>query len=78
MSLLPIVKYPDPVLRQESEAVGEVNDEIRKLVKDMAETMYAADGAGLAAIQVGRPLRLFMVDSVLAGKDHNAPPLVFM
>ncbi len=59
---LEIVTYPDPRLRLKSEPVGEITSELRALAKDMADTMYAADGIGLAAPQVGRNIRLIVVD----------------
>jgi peptide deformylase len=52
MALLSILRYPDPRLYQRSAKVDRVNDRIRKLIKDMAATMYAAPGVGLAATQV--------------------------
>jgi peptide deformylase len=66
--LLKIVKYPDPVLSQPGEPVTEFNDELRCLVADMFETMYAAQGIGLAAPQVGISKRLTVIDLSL-GKD---------
>ena len=60
--ILDIVKYPDPRLREVSKPVGEVTVEIAKLISDMIETMYAARGVGLAAIQVGVPLRILVMD----------------
>lgn len=63
MALRPIVKYPDPVLLQPTRAVGAITKEIRDLVVDMWETMYAAPGVGLAANQVGVPLRLAVIDT---------------
>jgi peptide deformylase len=78
MSILPILKYPDPVLRKISTEVTEVDDNVRQLARKMAESMYAAEGAGLAAIQVGEPIRMFIVDSVLAGGEPQDPPLVFI
>jgi len=60
--------------------VTEFGEPLRRLVEDMAETMYAANGAGLAAIQVGSPLRLFIVEaSVVSGDkaNENDPPKVF-
>src|SRR5436190_8232364 len=57
-----IIHYPDPRLRRNAEPVGEVTEEIRNLVDDMAETMYHAPGIGLAAIQVGVPKRLVVID----------------
>jgi peptide deformylase len=62
MSVRPIVTYPDQRLRIVAEPVGQVTDEIRTLVDDMAETMYAAPGVGLAAPQVGVSKRVFVVD----------------
>lgn len=57
-----IVKYGDPILRAKGEPVGEITDEIRALADDMLETMRAANGVGLAAQQVGRPIQLALVD----------------
>ena len=65
---LTIVKYPEPVLQQPGEPVTEFNDELRKLVADMFETMYAAQGIGLAAPQVGISKRLTVIDLSM-GKD---------
>ena len=62
MALLPIVEVPDPRLRQISSPVETVDDEVRALVADMFETMYAAPGIGLAAIQVGVPWRILVID----------------
>jgi len=58
----PIVKYGDHVLHHEAARVTTVTGEIGDLVRDMIETMYAAPGVGLAAPQIGIPLRLFVVD----------------
>ena len=58
----PIVKLGDPVLAQRAEPVAEVTDEIRQLIDDMIETMYAAPGIGLAAPQIGLPLRICVID----------------
>ncbi len=60
--LRPITKYGDHVLRQSAAPVGELTPEIAQLIDDMVATMYAAPGIGLAAPQVGVPLRLFVVD----------------
>jgi peptide deformylase len=62
MAILPIVLYPDPVLLTPTRKVGEVTDEVRRLVDDMTETMYAAPGIGLAANQVGVSKRICIVD----------------
>jgi peptide deformylase len=62
MALLDIRKFPEPVLRQKASAVKKVDREIRKLIDDMAETMYKAPGVGLAANQVGKLLRVVVID----------------
>ena len=62
MALLPILRYPDPRLHTRATQVAEVNDEIRKLVSDMAETMYEAPGIGLAATQVDVHKRVVVID----------------
>src|SRR5580692_8963831 len=66
--ILKIVKYPEPVLSQPGEPVTEFNNELRKLVSDMFETTYAAQGVGLAAPQVGVSKRITTID-VSMGKD---------
>jgi peptide deformylase len=60
--IYPIVKYPDPILQRPSAPVTEFNDELRKLVADMFESMYAAQGIGLAAPQIGITKRLTVID----------------
>ncbi len=67
MAILPIVKYPDPRLRQATVPVERIDDEIRTLVRDMIDTMYASNGAGLAAIQVGSARRIFVIEGQVAG-----------
>jgi len=76
MALLPIVKYPDPRLKQRALPVKNVDDEIRRLVDDMAETMYAAPGVGLAANQVGVLLRVFVID--ISSEDEPSRLHVFI
>ncbi len=78
MATRTIVRFPDPKLRQRSAEIGVVDDGLRQLVADMAETMVAAEGAGLAAIQVGAPVRLFIVDGHVAGGAEDAPAKVFI
>ena len=60
--ILKIVKYPDPVLQQKGDVVTEFNDELRQFVADMFETMYASQGIGLAAQQVGVAKRVTVID----------------
>ena len=62
MALLPILHYPDPRLHTVAVPVRQVDDRIRKLIKDMAETMYAAPGIGLAATQVDVHERVLIID----------------
>ncbi|MEO7729285.1 MAG: peptide deformylase [Burkholderiales bacterium] len=62
MALLPILQYPDPRLYTVAVTISAVNDEIRRLIRNMAETMYAAPGVGLAATQVDDHRRLIIVD----------------
>lgn len=78
MAVRPIVKYPDARLRQATVEVGEVTDEIRKLVADMTDTMFAANGAGIAAIQVGVPEKIYIIDAAVAGGREEDPPIVFI
>jgi peptide deformylase len=70
----PLVILPDPVLRQVSTPVERVDDDLRRLADDMLETMYDAPGIGLAAIQIGVPLRLLVID--LAKDDQPKEPHV--
>jgi peptide deformylase len=62
MAVRPILHYPDKRLREPGKTVERFDDELRQLVMDMAETMYAAPGVGLAAPQIGVSLRIFVVD----------------
>ena len=62
MPLLPILRYPDPRLHTVAGRVRHVDEKIRKLIKDMADTMYAAPGVGLAATQVDVHLRVIVID----------------
>ena len=76
MAIRPIITAPDPRLRQVSKPVEAVTDEIRALMDDMLETMYDAPGIGLAAIQIGEPLRVIVMD--LAGQDEEPQPRYFV
>ena len=66
----PILKYGDSVLHEKARVVDAITPDIDRLVNDMIETMYAAPGVGLAAPQVGEPLRIFVVD-ISIGRDQN-------
>ena len=72
MAIKPILTAPDPRLKKKSLPVASVDAEVRQLMDDMLETMYAAPGIGLAAPQVGKPIRVIVVD--LADKDEEPQP----
>jgi peptide deformylase len=74
MAILPIVEVPDPRLRQISSPVETVDDDVRKPIADMFETMYAAPGIGLAAIQVGVPKRILVID-LQEPEIEDGPPV---
>lgn len=73
MAVLPIKKLPDGVLREHAREITEINEELQRLIDDMAETMYAAPGLGLAANQVGVLHRLIVFD--VAHRDGGARDL---
>ena len=76
MAIRPIITLPDPLLREISRPVDRVDDELRKFADDMLETMYEAPGIGLAAIQIGVPLRVLVLD--VSEKDEPKEPRVFI
>lgn len=81
MALLPILETPHPMLRQISTPVETVDDDLRGLIADMFETMYAAPGIGLAAVQVGVPKRLLVIDLQEPEEEGGEPvrkPRVFV
>jgi peptide deformylase len=71
MALLPIITAPDPRLEAVSTPVEAVTDAVRQQLDDMLETMYAAPGIGLAAIQVGIPKRMLVIDVARDGEDRQ-------
>jgi peptide deformylase len=75
MALLDIIKLPDTLLRQPSKPVAMVTAETRKLMDDMLETMYEAPGIGLAAVQIGVPERILVMD---LSKDQEPKSPIFM
>jgi peptide deformylase len=74
MALLNILRYPDPRLHTVAKPVVEVDTRVRQLVDDMLETMYAADGVGLAATQVDMHQRVIVIDT----SEHRDQPLVLI
>ncbi|MGB3343286.1 MAG: peptide deformylase [Aequorivita sp.] len=69
--ILPIVAYGDPILRKKTAEISEDYPDIEQLIENMFETMYAARGIGLAAPQVGMPIRLFVVDATTFEDDED-------
>ena len=76
MTIKNIITEPNKILRQISSPVEEVKDDVRKIMDDMLETMYAANGIGLAAIQIGIPKRIIVMDIKKEPKKKN--PLYFV
>ena len=76
MSLKKIITVPDETLRKNSEPIEKVGDNEKKLIKDLFETMYHNNGIGLAAIQVGIPKRIIVLD--VSQKDKKKNPLCFI
>ena len=75
MTIKKILTEPDPFLRQKSQDVDIVDNQIRKIMDDMLDTMYAAPGIGLAAIQIGIPKRIIVID---LSKEEEKKPLYFV
>jgi peptide deformylase len=78
MAILDVLQFPDPRLRRRSEPIEKITDELRQLAADMLETMYDEPGIGLAAPQVGVPLRLVVVDTEWTEEDAERAPLVLV
>jgi peptide deformylase len=69
--ILPIVAYGDPVLRKVADAIDAAYPDLEKLITNMRETMYNASGVGLAAPQIGKAIRLFLIDASPFAEDDN-------
>ena len=78
MALRPVLKFPDKRLREISEPIEEVTDELRELAADMCEVMYDEPGIGLAAPQVGETVRLVVVDTEWKEEDAERNPLILV
>ena len=76
MALRKILTEPNTILRQKSLAVEKIDEDLQKLMADMLETMYAAPGIGLAAIQIGIPKRVIVLD--IAQKEGSKNPIFFI
>jgi peptide deformylase len=78
MAVRPVVIWPDPRLREPSVAVGEIDTSVRELYRDLCDSMYAENGLGMAALQLGDNRRMFVVEPKLAGGTETDPPLCFI
>ena len=78
MAVRPVVIWPDERLRQPSVAVTAVDASVRALYQDLVDSMYAENGLGIAALQLGDPRRMFIVEPRLAGRAETDPPLAFI
>ncbi|HEY1557382.1 MAG TPA: peptide deformylase [Kofleriaceae bacterium] len=78
MAVRPVVIWPDPRLREASVPVAEVNESVRELYRDLCDSMYAENGLGMAALQLGDTRRMFIVEPKLAGRAETDPPLCFI
>ena len=76
MAIREIITVPNPLLKKVSETVDNINDEVLAILEDMLETMYAAPGIGLAAIQIGVPKRMLVVD--ISRDEENRDPYFFI
>ncbi|MFC1494763.1 peptide deformylase [Thermodesulfobacteriota bacterium] len=74
--ILKIYTYPDPVLREKADPVENINGKTQKLIDDMAETMYKAPGIGLAAVQVGEPVRIIVYDNTPKEEGENLSVII--
>ncbi|MEZ4367983.1 MAG: peptide deformylase [Kofleriaceae bacterium] len=78
MAIRPVVVWPDARLTQPSVAITEVTDDVRALYRDLADTMFAENGLGIAALQIGDARRMFLVEPKLAGRGEDDPPVAFL
>lgn len=78
MAVLKLCTYPDKILSQKCEKVSEVNDDVRKLLDDMLETMYADKGVGLAAPQIGLSKRIIVIDDKISEDGTPGPHPLYM
>jgi peptide deformylase len=78
MAVRPVVIWPDDRLRQPSVAIESVDDSVRELYRDLCDSMYAENGLGIAALQLGDPRRMFIVEPKLAGRAETDPPVAFI
>jgi peptide deformylase len=78
MALREVLKFPDPRLKEMSQPIDEITDEIRALAADMCDVMYDEPGIGLAAPQVGVPVRMFVIDTAWTEEGNDRSPTVLI
>jgi peptide deformylase len=78
MAVRPTVIWPDPRLREPTVAITTVDDSVRELYRDLCDSMYAENGLGMAAPQIGDPRKMFIVEPKLAGRAETDPPVCLM
>lgn len=78
MAVRPVVIWPDDRLRAPTQAVAAIDDRVRELYRDLCDTMFAENGLGIAAIQIGDPTKMFLVEPRLAGKSESDAPVAFI
>ena len=78
MAVRPTVIWPDARLREPTVEVTTIDDSVRELYRDLCDSMYAENGLGIAALQLGDPRRMFIVEPKLAGRPETDPPLAFI
>ena len=78
MAVRPTVIWPDPRLREPTVAITTIDDSVRELYRDLCDSMYAENGLGMAAPQLGEARKMFIVEPKLAGRAETDPPVCFM
>lgn len=78
MAVRPTVIWPDPKLREPTIAITTIDDSVRELYRDLCDSMYAENGLGMAAPQIGDPRKMFIVEPKLAGKAETDQPVCLM
>ena len=78
MAVRPVVIWPDPRLREPTQAIGAIDDSVRELYRDLCDSMYAENGLGMASLQIGDTRRMFIVEPKLAGLTDAELPVCFI
>ena len=72
--ILPVIAYGDPVLKKKADEIDETYPNLKELIENMFETMYASNGVGIAAPQIGRSIRLFVIDASAVAEGEDGDP----